>query len=98
MAAYDDLMSVLHVDSMVILEEMVVECMELELVTGKLNQRLKQLHVVSCVARDLSPHQLSHLSEHLSLWWDSTASAYLISSLVVESRVGLRESIRFWRS
>jgi len=65
---YDDLMKILDVPNVRELEDMIIECITLGLITGKLDHRKRALEVQSVAGRDLGPNEVESMQKAFSSW------------------------------
>ncbi len=50
------------------LEDALIDCMQLGLLTGKIDQRGKRLHVMNTFGRDVMPDQVDGILKRLKEW------------------------------
>jgi len=69
---YDDLMKSLDVPNVRELEDMIIECITLGLITGKLDHRKRALEVQSVAGRDIGPGEVEAMHKAFSSWLSSS--------------------------
>lgn len=65
---YADLMTTLDMSSVRELEDLIIDCIYNELLSGQLDQLHQQFHVVSCYGRDLRPSEVPLALAKLEAW------------------------------
>jgi len=71
---YSTLLAELEVGNLRELEDLIIECLYQGLVSGKLDQKAKQLEVDTSMGRDLKPGQLDTITQTLQLWSQKSSS------------------------
>ena len=77
--SYEILQRELNIPTVRELEDLIMDAMYNGLVTGKLDQRQRQLQVMKTIGRDLGPYQLDETMEALRAW--STQTSRLLGLL-----------------
>ncbi|KAG1140880.1 hypothetical protein G6F37_008725 [Rhizopus arrhizus] len=89
--SYEILQRELNIPTVRELEDLIMDAMYNGLVTGKLDQRQRQLQVMKTIGRDLGPYQLDETMEALRAW--STQTSRLLGLL--DAKIDyLKESVR----
>ena len=65
---YADLMKDLELETVRELEDLIIDCIYNELISGQLDQLKQQFHVVSCYGRDLRPQDIGLALSKLEAW------------------------------
>lgn len=65
---YAELMRELELETVRELEDLIIDCIYNELVSGQLDQLNQQFHVISCYGRDLRPADLHSAIAKLEAW------------------------------
>ncbi|THG96547.1 hypothetical protein EW026_g5303 [Hermanssonia centrifuga] len=73
---YDQLLEVLHIDSIRELEDLIIDAIYLDIIQGKLDQKEQQFEIEYTMGRDLEPGKVESLLAALQ-HWASTTSAVL---------------------
>lgn len=69
---YDDLMKSLDVPNVRELEDMIIECITLGLIAGKLDHRKRALEVQSVAGRDIGPGEVESMQKAFASWLSSS--------------------------
>ncbi len=65
---YSELMEKTQINDLRQLEDALIDCMQLGLLTGKIDQRGKRLHVINTFGRDVMPDKVDGILKRLKEW------------------------------
>ena len=65
---YSELMEKAQINDLRQLEDALIDCMQLGLLTGKIDQRGKRLHVINTFGRDVMPDKVDGILKRLKDW------------------------------
>ena len=91
---YADLMRDLELDTVRELEDLIIDCIYNELISGQLDQLNQLFHVVSCYGRDLRPADLGLALAKLEAWDQQLqeAQAFVEARLVSDCNANVKNN------